>query len=348
MQTFDKKSKRSFLLELETLPDEIRVKEGHPAVLVINGKQENAFCLKCESQPCIKADVISASMLGIDFSTDNSTTLCPVDAIHWDEKKEKVHIDSTSCIGCGLCASRCPMKAIYKNPNEITYSVSNIVANALKVENNKANRAKHLHQIEKLKKIESVGQTLSESNDFLLKLQSNLSKLSPSSQNLFVKNVLNEIGGYSLIRRTGDNSFRMDGLVSFELGAVAGPLEVEFGDDCLSAIRLILDDICVLHSRHGLNAKKLTPLVIFHHMPNVRQGYWQVCQDIYAVTGIKVYTLTLLSLLLLMWNKKNLADTFTQYYLDTSNQNLMPYIEKSLGRKLKCKIDGVGIFAPIK
>lgn len=348
MQIFDRKSKRGFLFVLENLPDEIRINEGYPSVLVINGKEEESFCLRCESQPCIKADVISATMLGIDFSTDNSTTLCPVDAIHWDEKKEAVHIDSTTCIGCGLCASRCPMKAIYKKNNEITYLVSKLDAVALKVENNKENGSRQLHQIAELRKIKTLGRILTENDDILLQLQTNLRELPPLSQNLFVKNVLNEIGGYGLIRRTGDNSFRMDGLLSFKLGTVGGPLEVEFGDDCLSAIRLILDDICVLHSRHGLQAKNLTPFVIFHHMPNVRQGYWQVCQDVYTVTGIKVYTMTLISLLLLMWNRKNLVDTYTQYYLNCSNQDLKQYIEKSLERSLVCKIDEAGIFAPVK
>ncbi|MES2462713.1 MAG: 4Fe-4S binding protein [Armatimonadota bacterium] len=38
---------------------------------------------------------------------------CPVDCIHSDEGEPQLYIDPEECIYCGLCATECPVDAIY-------------------------------------------------------------------------------------------------------------------------------------------------------------------------------------------------------------------------------------------
>lgn len=49
----------------------------------------------CEKAPCIEA--------------------CPVDALYYDEKTGAVLCNDDKCIGCGICAKKCPIGAIKFN-----------------------------------------------------------------------------------------------------------------------------------------------------------------------------------------------------------------------------------------
>ena len=54
-----------------------------------------------------------------DFSYERNLNVCPVEAIRWNFDKELPEIDDHSCIGCGLCAVRCPAGAIYKSGDQM-------------------------------------------------------------------------------------------------------------------------------------------------------------------------------------------------------------------------------------
>lgn len=349
MQTFEKRQGRKKLFYLADLPERIQAREGKPSILVFAQKKGVlSACLRCVEPFCMQSDNLSPVDLDIDFSADLSTTLCPVNAIYRDNTNKAI-IKKEACIGCGLCAARCPVGAIYFSSSKKSFVVSHKKSDFLISKGNTPDtREKQVEQLKALKELDKEGSLLQETDLLLMNLQEKLKELSPLVQNKFVKNVLRAIHCWSFVRRIGDNSFRMDGLISFRKHQLAGPLEIEFGDDCLSAVRLMLDDISVLHSRYGLDKNKQEPLVVFHHMPNIRQGFWQVCHDINEVTGIRIKTLTVIALLLLMWNNKKLRDSFELYYLDSAQHNLVPFLEKALGRKLKIKESASGILSPVK
>ena len=57
------------------------------------------------------------------FPSDPSRDVCPTDAINWDAAGEMPTIEAESCIGCGLCAVRCPYGAISLSPDGIAVVV---------------------------------------------------------------------------------------------------------------------------------------------------------------------------------------------------------------------------------
>lgn len=59
-----------------------------------------------------------------------------------------------------------------------------------------------------------------------------------------------------------------------------GVAEVEFGRDALDAVRGILDDIAVTNCRYGISEQNNFAFVVCLHLPNERQGFWQVFKDI--------------------------------------------------------------------
>ena len=306
--------------------------------------------MRCVNPSCIKAPLLNSETLDISFSADHTRTLCPVNAIHWNEGTGYPEIDKATCIGCGLCAALCPIGAIHASKNRTHFVVAKQQTNYLYLQSiNHQNKGIQVQQLKDLASIVKSGCYLKESATIIDNLHNRLAQIDASNQNQFIRNILISLGCDSYIRRTGDNSYRMDGIISFSKGKTSGPLEVEFGDDCLSAIRLVLDDIAVLHARYGIEKNLQSPLVIFHHMPNMRQGYWQVCIDIKKITNIRVRTLTTVALILLMWNNKKLLESFDSYYFKSRRQiDLRPLLTKAIGRNINAGASVSSAFRPAK
>lgn len=93
---------------------------NEPAKLWCNERWITAACLRCSEQRCIRyIDAeISCNFFG-DFPYERDLNVCPVGAIKWNFEKELPEIENSNCIGCGLCAARCPVGAIFKAGNQI-------------------------------------------------------------------------------------------------------------------------------------------------------------------------------------------------------------------------------------
>lgn len=96
---------------------------NEPAKLWCNEKWITAACLRCSDQRCIRyidAEISCGSFS--DFPYERNLNVCPVDAIKWNFEKELPEIENGKCIGCGLCAARCPVGAIFKADNKMKVS----------------------------------------------------------------------------------------------------------------------------------------------------------------------------------------------------------------------------------
>lgn len=344
MQVFNKNKKQDDVKLLNDVPISITFVSNKPAILnYSNGVKCCSGCINCKNKKCkyFNNEEISVSNIK-DLAFDTNENVCPVNALQI--VNGKLCIDNKKCIKCGLCAKRCPLGAIYfdgQNFN-VNYNADNILRNAT----SNSDIDLHFVQIEKLSKTIKNGPILIESDDLLRIIYESISKIDSKLHNLVVRNLLIGLGCHVSNRRIGDVYTRMDAVYSYN--NCLGAIEIEFGKDTLDASRAILDDIATLNVRYNIDKSKNYPVVICLQLPNARQGYWQVIKDIKNVENIKIQTLSIGSLLLLLWNNQICKFDEKPFYLDYDNMSLRDQIEKILGRKINISNCFIGILEPMK
>ena len=277
-----------------------------------------------------------------DFPSDQNNLVCPTLAISWEAEMESPAIDEESCIMCGICVSRCPLRAIYFDgdtprindiPNE-HFLPSNIISDS-EITQKTWN---------KFNEVSEVGFYQLESDlllkTFRKKFQDIAKEQSTQFPNHLARNLLIALGIGSAMRRRGDTSIRMD-LILGAPGVNFGTGEVEFGSGILDAPRDILDDIAVLISRYEISKDEIVPLIVCLDFPNLRSEYWQFIKDVKNVLDVKINSVTIGALVVMLWNRVSLSiKNGDELYLDIDSPTLKPKLEKILGRQLKIKGDG--------
>jgi Fe-S-cluster-containing hydrogenase component 2 len=283
-----------------------------------------------------------------NFSSDPNRDVCPVGAIDWDSSNEVPSIDSAKCIGCGLCVMRCPIGAIglvddKAHVSTIPESEDNDFVSLVKISEQKD---LHLAQISELPQIDSASPIYKD--DKVEEIVKAIAKLPEAQQKIAVRSALMISGISTTLTRKGDVHARADGLISTADG-LRGPIEIEFGTDSLEAIRAILDDVAVLHSKFSIDLKDQDPLIVFHVLPRVRQGYWQVVSDIQEILGVRVHTVSLGGLMLLVWNSRRLSsEDLVNLSPNSTSTSIRSLFETVLERKIMLKIGQGGVLEPEK
>lgn len=347
MQILNKKDKRKKFGILKEIPQVISQDYNSPALLKQGTKEWNSTCIGCVDPKCMQysLDEITSNNFE-DFPCDRTASVCPVSAIAWNNELEIPTINNKVCIGCGICARRCPLGAIYIKNGKVIVSYDEDSRTLL--ENEKVASEKQNKQISTVSNIKWVHHFTKESDNIMADIYSAIQEYDGRSnaQRLMVRNLIIALGYDCSISRQGDVYTRMDGVFSGE--DAKGAVEIEFGSDTLEASRDILDDIAVMNSRFGLSVSDNTPLVVCLSLPNKRQGYFQVIKDIKKVLGIEVQTFSLGSLLLLCWNGKSIKLSNKDYYLDFDSLSLRDAIETAIGRKINISNGYIGILEPEK
>ena len=350
MQVFKKLTNKQDLSILKEIPNALTVDQGKPGISHFkNGKKCHIGCLRCKNPRCIffSKDEIECDQIN-GFPNDKNTSTCPVGAITWDDALGIPLVDSRKCINCGICASRCPVGALYFSKS------GKLLLNATQEDSVELKNAdittqkKHFQQIEELLKKNRIGTLLNASDRLFEKIYEKLSKIKSNNHNIVGRNLLIALGCKCATRRIGDVYTRMDAIYSSSGGSF-GAVEIEFGRDTLDASRGVLDDIAVLNTRYGIKKQNNRPLVICLQLPNIRQGYWQVIRDVKIVEGIKIETITIGALMYLLWNGCIFKPEDDQYYIDYDNMDL----RRILCTQTKCKDISIskkklGIMEPMK
>lgn len=273
---------------------------NEPAKLWCNEKWITAACLRCSDQRCIRyidAEISCGSFS--DFPYERNLNVCPVDAIKWNFEKELPEIENGKCIGCGLCAARCPVGAIFKADNKMKVSAPES-DDYIDLPINYENLVKHKYFVQEVDKIYWNHQFQKESDRIMEEIYEKISHYDGRSMvpNVLVRNLIIALNHECAISRAGDIYTRMDAVYSSKIKPkCSGVVEIEFGRDTLEASRGILDDIAVMHSRNNLGKKDNAALVVCLSFPNKRQGYFQVIKDIHRVLDLKIQTISLGALL---------------------------------------------------
>ncbi|HOC55378.1 MAG TPA: 4Fe-4S binding protein [Verrucomicrobiota bacterium] len=321
-------------------PLAIAYRPGQPATITFaDGQAAVATCLRCNNTPCMALAPEETALAAFpDFPADRRDNVCASDAMKRDPQTGAPIIDATRCMLCGVCALRCPVGAIHLSPNQ--GAIVQDTPNALIIDSDADPAATTLANAALLKNVTRTGLLLLESQLVLGHLERRLPAAvragGDNFPNVLARNLLIAAGVGTAMRRKGGNFMRMD-LVLGAPGVETGLVEVEFGDEAiLDAPRDVMDAVAVLVSRYAWKKQNIVAAIVGDILPNRRSEYWRIIQDIDRVLGIRIGTISLLSLLLHVWNRRPLQlTTQNAFYADSDTQSYRTaVIEANLGRPL--------------
>lgn len=351
MLIFNTNTKRNTIILIKEIPSYIKIQSNSPGLAHFNDSCEHSIgCIGCPNPRCIHFSPREIECDFVEgFSCDKSTNVCPVDAIYSDPYGMPV-IDNQKCISCGICVSRCPIGALYFLSDGTLMLDSGTFSMKYRYTmpySQKALQEVQL-QIDELIKVKKTGVFLNACDRVMERIYRRIKQLESKYHNYIARNLLIALGCKCSIRRIGDVYTRMDAIYSSPKGSF-GSIEVEFGRDTLEASRAILDDVAVLYTRYGINKRNNLPVVVCLQLPNARQGYWQVVKDVNTVEKIKIETVTIGSLLILLWNRCVFEPENERYYIDYDNMNLREVISNQIGcSEIDLSGKELGILEPIK
>lgn len=270
----------------------------------------------------------SETYLPEGISLEKNLNVCPSNAIKSNYLTGFPEIDDSMCISCGLCVKRCPVGALYFS-KELNIEITEFDEKYI----SESDETCTIKQLEIIKK-NFVKKELIPFDDRKKYVEFVYSKVykkynytSPEFCNVLVKNLLTQLGYKVNLTRIGDVYNRMDGVISYDDESTIAPLEIEFGEDSLSSIRSILDDIAMLNYKYNIYSKDMIPLIVFLQLPNKRQGFWQVVVDIDIVTGYNINSITLGVILLANIFNESLDLKSDSYHIKENNEEIQ-YIDK--------------------
>lgn len=293
---------------------------GKNKITFSDGSNENATCLNCLSPLCTfyEEDEITLKALP-EMPYNNSNKVCPTDAITSDHNGFPT-INENQCIGCGMCISRCPYGAIEweekkakisRSDSQMYTWVKDLSKEDFITRNRKFLEATH----------EIISSSLSkEFFTGLYKLTIEMCKKINGFDNLFVRNLLINIGLKNKVRAVGNNDIRFDLLGEFDNKIIVGEIGLN-GIDILEEPRALLDDVAILIARYQIEKRRLIPIIVTLTFPNKRSDVYEVIADIKKILAIEIKTLPfhLLIILNLCQTKIDLSEFFELFNINIDN-----------------------------
>jgi NAD-dependent dihydropyrimidine dehydrogenase PreA subunit len=326
---------------------------GPNKVHFADGNVDAASCLRCHDAPCYRyaAGEGESSSLST-LPADRNDEICPTGAVSIAPRTGAAVIDATQCIYCGVCAARCPVGAIFLSQNKGAVVVDE--ANAHFAITAQYSEAEMLASRNPLEQAQHTGALLQESDALIADIAGRLAavrvNLTDNFPNHLARNLLRATGIAVDMRRVGNNHLRADLVLGTE-GIKQGVVEVEFGDEAiLDSPRDLLDDIAVFVSRHGWKKDDIVALIVGDVLPNRRSEFWHIIKDIREVLGVQIATVTVLALMLLVWERRKLPSHINKLaHTDCDTPSYREAVlEKLLGRKIALTVDVSAMVEVIK
>ena len=302
---------------------------------------QKTTCLGCHDAPCMQFDKseIAPWKPIDDFPMDPSREVCPVGAIEISPRSTVPAINNEKCIGCGICAIRCPYGAI-SLANEV--GTANVQSNDPDNVTVKSNEKRTSHQF-----IPKRGKLGTSNASFLVNLSSILDQLGDTERSRLVRNTFLTNGIRIVMRRRGDTNLRMDGILHMPKQKL-GVLELETNATVLESPRALLDDVAVLHSRFDIALDEIVPISILGALPNTRTEYYQVIEDISKVLKLQCRTLTIGALFHLVWRFRSSKDVLKAFHSTAKHGKDIYRTLKKLDPKLPKSEPYPGAYRPPK
>ena len=319
-------------------------KGGHAVkVRLSDGREGRGTCLGCKDAPCMTLTAGDAALPEAltDFPGDPAKEVCPTRALSWNEDGNTILVNPDACIGCGLCVARCPYGAISLSAEGKAIVETSDPDGLTATCDNEPNPAEHA-------KPQRVGQLGTVGSPALREMPESVAALGDLESTQFVRNLLIACGIECRTRRRGDTNVRMDGVLGLADGRI-GVLEIELGNAVLDSPRALLEDVAVLHGRYGIEVNQIDPVSVILGLPNARSEYFQVIADIEKVLGLRGRTLTIGSLLVVLWQFQTI-DGFPGDLFMTSpgDTDLWPAMTKFIFKLISTDQPYAGAYRPSK
>ena len=334
--------------KLKTLPSGIRPiaiewnpHEKQSIITFSDGGRAPGSCIHCINPPCLEYSQDELELeLFKEFPSDSTSEVCPTKAIEWPQESDSPIIDSEACIACGICARRCPVAAIYLDPDDVTAVLNDLPSNYFLLQTQEVSERTQQFLLEMFSGLPENGILMLENDEILQRFfdkfesVANTKKHSSQFPNHLVRNLMLEVGVKASMRRKGDVYLRMD-IVFEQTRRKSGTCEVELGRGVMDAPRNLLDNVAVLISRYNLKKSDLIPVVVTLELPRLRSEYWRVIKDIKQVLNLQINSLTIGMLAVLVWNRIEISlDSQEILYADSDRCTLRNKFELILGREL--------------
>ncbi len=239
-------------------------------------------CLRCFDEPCIRFAIEEQDVLR------RATQVCPVDAIRFSASSTAPEI-SNACIGCGLCAMRCPVGAVSLLDDEA--SVAPLVSSP--IDSDGCYEPVEVHEF--LERRRSQSSTVRWD---LSGMERSLNRLSavarPLKQGDFYPLVasLFSIAGFPVWQPVqGDTNNRIDLILVDALDSL--PVEVKSQTEVavinVKSIQQALENKIILDQREFLpSINSSSSLVVGYAYPPARSDVTELVDDIYMAFGINI------------------------------------------------------------
>lgn len=281
----------------------------------INGNEQEASCMSCIDQPCMTYSKKELQVSELrDFASDINTNVCATNAIKWDDTLEYPTINEGECIACGVCATRCPPKAIYITENSAKINITNLLPDA-------SSNEEHREHLDHLNTAKISGEFFVPTQESCENSINKINKLKLTQKldpNLLVRNLLISLGVKSIAYRQGVQYSTIDVIGVYEGNYIA--LEVELDNSLIDTPRNLITSAAILFERHGWLKQNTKFFSIGLKFPNRREEFWNVLEDIDKILDIKINFLTVVGLFFLVWLRKPFIASDERYYIHNNKE----------------------------
>jgi len=267
------------------------------AWLAQSGSALAASCLACPDSPCMRLDPIHDEHDTRDSgSTPEYDLVCPSDSLNLSFDG-KPRVDESLCVQCGVCATRCPVGAIYISPDGAV--VRTDTSEQLASDERAFYEAREALAQSLWFQFPDRNQELVEQCLRSLESIRVLDNPAPAVRSL-VQSVFRTFGIPVRIRRVGDTNAPAEFWANSKSSVLT--IELQPNGDEISGVRRLLAATARLASRYRLDVKEVIPVLVLNALPNRRSGLYELLSDVESRLAIRIRVTTISMLIALANN----------------------------------------------
>jgi Fe-S-cluster-containing hydrogenase component 2 len=244
------------------------------------GQEQAAACLRCPSQPCRTSGLERHRMTG---------DLCPVDVLETAGEDGSVRVGS-GCIGCGVCAIRCPVGALSRRDDGtyVGHPTSSLVNAVTATPEDFAEWIAGA----------TAGTSMNQ-GDRITFVNNAMHAAAPLLSRHFyplVQSLFRAIGIPATVSNQGDTSNRIDLILTDKVDPI--PVEVKSRTEVeainVKSVQQALENkLAIARLTGSTNLGPASSLVVGYEYPRDRSGILELIDDIENAFGIRIGLISL-------------------------------------------------------